>query len=197
MGCMLFCERVSVWGKKSEVLLCVCLCAEVGVIYLFIYIFFNQALRAFCSSQIIMLLKGLRSSPGAERQHYLYPHPNVCSTSFDASFYCSNKQGSHRHQWFYSRFHAHTNWIKLQGICLSLPFIPPSVMHVVFSAFNKLIIIIFGVTNLIYECGFKLFACLSACKSAVTFIWNKRRFLLVSNHPLLHTLPAERASDWL
>lgn len=82
MGCMRF---VNVYlcvcvRKKSEVLLSGCLCVEV-----------TKPLRASCSSQIIMLLKGLSCSlPGAERQHFPYLHFNICSTSFDASAYCSD-----------------------------------------------------------------------------------------------------------
>lgn len=77
MGCML-CVCVSLFGKKSEALLCGSLCAEVGV-----FVFFDKAVRASCSSHIFMLFKGL-----------FFFHINICSTSFDASSYCSDTQGS-------------------------------------------------------------------------------------------------------
>lgn len=55
MGCMLFVNM----RKKREVLLLGCLSVEAGVFLVFVCCFFYQALRASCSSWIIVLLKGL------------------------------------------------------------------------------------------------------------------------------------------
>lgn len=69
---------------------CVCLFGKrvrhffvAACVHRWVFLFFDKAVRASCSSYIFMLFKGL-----------FFPHINICSTSFDASSYCSDTRGS-------------------------------------------------------------------------------------------------------